>query len=480
MRTLLATGIVMAVCTIAASCLGTTWYVSSSVAESGDGMSWETAFKTVRQGTNAAQEGDTVIVAPGVYSTWTEATSAPGRERGAAGEPLGSAAVALPGKNIVLRSVNPLDPRVVATTILDGAGRTRVVSFCGTENGTCVLSGFTIRNGRAPFAAGIYGSTWGGHTHATIENNVICNNVADADQGGGGGIAFCDGIIRNNVIIENRAEGLEVSFGGGLYDCDGLIESNTIARNSANYDPWTIMSHAVGGALCACDGMIRNNAISRNSAPSDGGALDWCAGTILNNVIVGNSSLDGPGLSRCRGTVANNVIWGNVSPLESPQLHVSSVPTYSCIQDWTGGGEGNISEEPRFVDAENGDFRLLPDSRCVDAGFNDPELPETDIVGMHRIMFGGRSLRVDMGAYEFYINDLTPGPEPHQTTFTWSSLADKTYSIFYTDELLTWHLALSAFPSSGNTTTSWIDDGSLTGLPPSLLPRRFYRILENP
>ena len=34
--------------------------------------------------------------------------------------------------------------------------------------------------------------------------------------------------------------------------------------------------------------------------------------------------------------------------------------------------------------------------------------------------------------------------------------------------------------SSGNETTSWLDDGSLTGVPPSLAPRRFYRVLENP
>jgi len=36
------------------------------------------------------------------------------------------------------------------------------------------------------------------------------------------------------------------------------------------------------------------------------------------------------------------------------------------------------------------------------------------------------------------------------------------------------------FLSSGNQTTSWTDDGSLTGLLPSLALRRFYRLLENP
>lgn len=142
-------------------------------------------------------------------------------------------------------------------------------------------------------------------------------------------------------------------------------------------------------------------------------------------------------------------------------------------------GEGNIAGDPGFVDAENGDFRLRPDSPCIDAGLNDPNLPETDIAGMHRIMFGGKSLTVDMGAYEFYVNEVKPVPGTDEAIFTWSSLADKAYSIFYSDDLHTWHLAVENFPSAGNQTTSWSDDGTLTGVPPSLAPRRFYRVLEN-
>jgi hypothetical protein len=107
-------------------------------------------------------------------------------------------------------------------------------------------------------------------------------------------------------------------------------------------------------------------------------------------------------------------------------------------------------------------------------------LPEFDIAGMHRIMFGGKSPTVDMGAYEFYINKLEPVPGTNEAVFTWSSLADKTYSIFYTDDLFNWHTAIESFPSSGSQTTSWLDDGSLTGIPPLLAPKRFYRLLENP
>ena len=97
---------------------------------------------------------------------------------------------------------------------------------------------------------------------------------------------------------------------------------------------------------------------------------------------------------------------------------------------------------------------------------------------MHRIMYGGKSLTVDMGAYEFTINRLEP--IPGRALLTWSSVAGETYCILYSHDLLNWHTAIDRFPSFGDTTTCWVDDGSLTGIAPSLVPRRFYRTLGNP
>ncbi len=552
-------------------------------------------FATIQKGIDEATGGDTVIVSQGTYFEFDN--------------------VNFHGKNIVLRSTDPSDPSVVQSTIIDGNQAGSVVTFDGTEDETCVLSGFTIQNGRTSVAfpesgGGINGGTFDRHTHATIQNNVISGNSA-VPNGNGGGLAYCDGTIKNNTITDNSAWG----FGGGLHDCDGIIQNNTIVGNGASHgggldncggtiqnnvitgnsaetgmggglqrchgtiqnntitDNWA----AMGGGLYACDGTmqnniisanfsegygggvygcsgtiqnntisgnsaatgrggglgyytgtIQNNTISGNSAGSTGGGLSYCTGTIQNNAITGNWAGAGGGLDYCHGTIQNNkisgnsagdsggalhdcdgiiqnntivgntaancggalyqcqamirncIVWGNTAGT-GPQVHESSVPTYSCIPDWTGPpGPGNITHDPQFVDADKGNFRLLPSSPCIDAGRNDPELPQTDIAGMHRIMFGGKSPTVDMGAYEFYINDLKPGLEQAQTTFTWSSLQDKTYSIFCTDDLLTWHLAIENFPSSGNETTSWTDDGSLTGLPPLLAPRRFYRVLENP
>jgi hypothetical protein len=206
----------------------------------------------------------------------------------------------------------------------------------------------------------------------------------------------------------------------------------------------------------------------------NGSTLDLVSCTVISGGLAVSCSRSSTVLA------LNSILWSENASAITLDACPDPLITYSDIRSgWLG--EGNIDADPGFLSPAAGDFRLGPSSPCIDVANNNvPDLPDTDVAGIHRIMFGGKSLTVDMGAYEFYINDLTPGPNPDQTTFTWSSLADKTYSIFYTDDLLTWTLAVEAFPSSGNQTTSWLDDGSLTGLPPSLAPRRFYRILENP
>jgi hypothetical protein len=95
-------------------------------------------------------------------------------------------------------------------------------------------------------------------------------------------------------------------------------------------------------------------------------------------------------------------------------------------------------------------------------------------------MFGGKSLTVDMGAYEYYVNQLQTDDAAGTVTLTWSSLGNRSYSVFYSDDLVAWHLADENVLSDGYATTSWIDDGSKTGTPLSAAVRRFFRVVENP
>ncbi len=515
------------------------WYVDSSVPASGDGKSWETAFQAIQQGIDAASRGDTVTVAEGIYVE----------------------NIQFHGKNIVLTSTDPLEFDVVANTIIDGNQAGSVVTFDGTENDTSVLSGLTIRNGKASHGGGICGGTVESHTHATIEYNVITASSA-AFPGvvyeSGGGVAWCDGLLRRNVMVGNSAgyaggaldecngvirenailDNMATSSGGGLSSCRGTVEANQITRNTAYYGAGlaychgTVLDNAVtdnsaqmhgggfyrcssatvegnlifrnyagsrGGGLYECQdarigynvieansaetnggglykcGVVWNNVILRNTAGWKGGGLYECSdGIIHNNTIVGNSADLGGGLSYCGSAIRNCIIWDNQL---GGQLVESEVPIYSCIQGLTNHGEGNIADDPRFVDLTGGDYRLLPSSPCIDAGDNSVSgLPETDMSGMHRIMFGGKSLTVDMGAYEFHMWPPSLDAPMGEVTLKWSSMAGKTYSVYRSSDMLTWELAADSLPSMGDTFTTWLDPTVPSPSPGVRI--RFYRIIE--
>ncbi len=376
----------------AAAASGEIWYVDGALPSSGDGASWATAFVSIQQGIDAASDGDTVLVAQGVYVE----------------------NIHFRGKNTVLRSTDPFDPGVVDATVIDGGRAGSTVSFAGTEDETCLLSGFTIRNGRASEnGGGVRGGYHEVSTGARIENNIITGNFAG---GFGGGISNCAGTISGNKIIGNEA-----FCGGGLFWCGGLISSNIIAANVSGYGGGLDRCHGTiqgctvaanwadiwGGGFQGCEGTIHDNLIMGNCAESGGGMID-CNGLLQGNTVVGNQASGGGGVTGCDGMIVNCIMWANEAT-RGPQFRISSVPRHCCIQDWESGGTGNIAEDPGFVDMdgpdddldtwEDNDLRLRPGSPCIDAGANNywAGWPVRDRDGNSRLPNG----IVDIGCYEF-------------------------------------------------------------------------------
>jgi hypothetical protein len=116
------------------------------------------------------------------------------------------------------------------------------------------------------------------------------------------------------------------------------------------------------------------------------------------------------------------------------------VPTYCCIQDWAGGGEGNIARNPAFVDPdgpdddpntyEDNDYRLLPTSPCIDAGTNEDRMATAvDLDGKPRILLGATSLTVDMGAYEYRFDFAIASNTENNVQLSWTMRPLTSYTV---------------------------------------------------
>ncbi|MBI9037137.1 MAG: VCBS repeat-containing protein [Bacteroidales bacterium] len=306
---------------------------------------------TIQAGIDNAQNGDTVLVAPGIYNE----------------------NINFNGKNIVVASHyiidNDLD--IINSTIIDGSNPTSTdtascVMFYSGEDSTAVLQGFTITQGT--------GTHW------------IDSQFPSYTRHSGGGIFMFQSspTIKNNYIINNHVDdnsGVNGASGGGLlmYGSNPTIINNVIKNNTALYGAGVVIDYS------GC--FFKNNIVAQNSGGQNyGGGGFWTIGNgdediiIENNTIVDNESeLKGGAmyLWSTHLTARSNIIWGNTQN-SGGQIYLydgaNAEISYSNIE---GGytGEGNIDLPPQFADTN---FILDLSSPCIDAGnsdiqFNDPE-----------------------------------------------------------------------------------------------------------
>jgi hypothetical protein len=342
---------------------------------------------TIQAGIAAAVDGDTVLVADGLYYENIDFI----------------------GKRITVASHFLVDGDTahISNTIIDGSQPANpdsgsVVFLVSGEDTNSVLYGFTITGGSGvrPFienyraGGGVYLDDAG----ARIAFNKIENNSIFYDVAGGGGINadYWGGthnlIVENNIIRSNHIQG-SISVGGGLvllpFNGEYIIRNNQIIDNSATgtlvssgggvmWEPWGSNPRVV-----LHNNVIANNQCSGGTLFNNGGGVSiWFAsGELINNTITGNRALGsgnrGGGIhsSNTHLVAINSIVWGNTAS-SGPQIWRGGTGStnihYSDVQgSWPG--TGNMDADP-LLDSL---FHLPPASPVIGAGIDSLQIADT-------------------------------------------------------------------------------------------------------
>jgi hypothetical protein len=354
-----------------------------------------------------------------------------------------------------------------------------------------IIDGFTITAGNAHSFHPAGGGMLNYESSLTVTNCTFSGNSALLDGGGMANHQSSSPTVTNCTFTGNAAHGR----GGGMYNVYGssTVTGCTFSDNRAfdgggmyNFDSSTTVTGCIfsNNLAAYCGGMynflshdlvVTNCTFSGNWAVLGGGMVNgFSSPTVTNCTFSGNSAHYGGGMHNWESsspTVSNCIFWDNTASSGGNEIHnaTTSAPStpvisYSDIASCLPGGSwdpclgidggSNIDEDPCFADPGywanpfgtpsdtsddlwvDGDYRVMPNSPCIDSGDNNSVPPDTDdldgdgntiepipldLDGNPRIVDGnydGNSV-VDMGAYEFGVLNAPPIAEagPNQTAY---------------------------------------------------------------
>jgi len=312
---------------------------------------------TISRGIGRAAEGDTVLVAPGVY-TGVENTQIDFR-----------------GRNVVLMSEQ--GPEL---TVID-ASNARAFHFHTGESSASVVDGFTVRDGStqgepgAGFlienasptirncviedcfamwnsyqAHGHGGGVYLSSSSSEISGCTFSNNGASND----GGAIWSDGPaveIRDCVFVGNHAG----NYGGALQFVDAvapLVSGCVFINNIGAAEVWS---------FSACVYCLRSPAAIRDCTFA-GNVTDDHGGTLC--------------FEDSQGTVYNSIIsYTETGRAISVRLGRAAPTVLHCVSFENDGGDDlgsgavdNLFEDPLFCGVESGDVTLCANSPCLPEG----------------------------------------------------------------------------------------------------------------
>lgn len=335
---------------------GSTFYVATTGSDTNPGTSGQ-PFATIGRADSVAVPGTTVYVLPGTYTGdihTTHSGNASGRIQFISQTRWGAKIV--PG---------------TTATMWDSRGQ--YVDIVGFEfDGT---GSTTTREGL--YVAGSYSSARSNHVHHVATATPCTSTGGDAI----GTDSFYNGYfidVIGNVVHDigypacNFIQGIYISTSGKVL--------NNIAYN-IGYVAIHLWHDA--NAVDIVNNTVHNAThgilVGSGDYYHTTGPVDFC--NVANNIIsTVTTGIDEEGSTGTHNTYNNNLVYNATTP-------------WALL---TSTHSGDVTGDPRFVNAAGGDFHLAQGSPAIDSGLSATYVPTTDLDGKGRPQGSG----VDLGAFE--------------------------------------------------------------------------------
>lgn len=270
------------------------------------------------------------------------------------------------------------------------------------------LTGGQMRGTVISGLAGVYEMSSGQALYAVVSTIADCTISNNANPGAGGGAYLESCSMDRCIVTGNSARGGWAGVGGGgIFATNSVIRDSLIVNNKAESNTPDPAVGGLGGGVYMQGGALVNCTVARNAAfsctnpppgisPIGHGAGVYIESGGITNCIISSNYFT------CNATAATDYEWSNTG--RGVLDHCCTFPD--------PGGQGNIPQDPCFLDPANGNFHLTTNSPCVRAGIvQDWMSGATDLDGNPRTSYG----EVAMGAYQPQFQ--SPGPAPSLRIF---------------------------------------------------------------
>ena len=311
-------------------------------------------------------------------------------------------------------AIDAVDEPGTVIQVLPGTGasyerfevaRNRVVQIIGVDDGS----------GRSPVVDGNLGITGEYGTAAVLTSTsedlpiVIRNLTLRGAIGIRASVATDLSELEFRWITE-RAIVLDAYGAGAVHRIEDVVLDSTV-HNGIEVRPGNVLDLEAArlegltgdGLIVDGDTTMTGSLIAKIAGNgvlmSLSGSLDLRHSTIVDGVLDGVSNV-----YRQPVTISDSIIWGNAGDdlynVDCMDVRSSLTGSPDC-----SGENANVSVDPRFADAPQGDYRLAPDSPAIDRG-SPPGVysgsPCTDLDGGPRLQdYDGDGIAAsDIGAFE--------------------------------------------------------------------------------